>query len=77
MAREVTRDNRGYADTAQDLLLTEEAARMLRISPDTLKDWRINGTGPKCIRLGYKLVRYRRTDVEDWLALQTEGGNHA
>ena len=83
MAKEVVRDNRGYADTEQDLLCPSHVARKLRISVDTLKDWRIRGTGPKFIRLGYKLVRYRPADVERWLRQQTvklngtNGGDHA
>lgn len=80
MSKEVIRDNSLYADTEQDLLCPREVARKLRISVDTLKDWRLQGNGPEFIRLGYNLVRYRPADVERWLRQQTvklNGSDHA
>jgi excisionase family DNA binding protein len=51
------------------LLTQSEAAELLRLSQRTLERLRISGTGPKFVRIGKtKAVRYRPTDVEDWLA---------
>lgn len=54
----------------QDQLLTvEETAALLKISTETLKEWRLNaeGEGPKFLRLGHRTVRYRRSDVAQWM----------
>src|SRR5690606_35165665 len=51
-----------------DLLKEAEVARMARISPKTLGNWRWNAAGgPPFIRLSGRLIRYRRADVEAWL----------
>jgi excisionase family DNA binding protein len=55
--------------TNDELKTTEELAERLRISTSTLRRWRSNGEGPKFIRVGKK-VRYRQSDVEDWLSSQ-------
>lgn len=49
------------------LVAPEEVAAYLGISPDTMKDYRQQGRGPRYTRVG-KLVRYRMADVEEWLA---------
>ena len=36
------------------------------ISPRTLQRWRVEGVGPKWIKVG-RLVRYRRSDLEAYL----------
>jgi excisionase family DNA binding protein len=53
------------------LLTTEAAAAYLGCSPATLNTWR--STGAVCVpfvRIG-ALVRYRRSDLEAWLASRT------
>lgn len=50
------------------LLTTAEAARFLRVKPLTLKDWRRIKSGPPFVKLGARLVRYRREDLEAWAA---------
>ncbi|WP_017584299.1 helix-turn-helix transcriptional regulator [Nocardiopsis valliformis] len=48
--------------------LTEpEAAHHLRVSPDTLRRWRREGTGPDWHRAGGRLIRYRLTEVDAWV----------
>ena len=55
-------------DDKQDLVLTEsEAARQLRVSVTGLRKWRRDGTGPRYVRLGGRLIRYRVPDIENWL----------
>lgn len=55
-----------------------EAARFLSMSVRTLEDWRYKGGGPAYYKLGRRLVRYRRADLEKFLAagarINTAGG---
>ena len=53
-----------------DCLCTKELAEWLRVGPQTLRKWRINGRGPAYVRMGEYpagAILYRRTDVEEWL----------
>lgn len=52
------------------LLGQKEAAYILGISPRSLEAWRCKGGGPKFIRYSNRCIRYRRTDLEDWLQLR-------
>ena len=55
------------------LLLTQrEAALALRLSERTLERWRVQGTGPRFVRLNHS-IRYRPADVELWLASRIVG----
>jgi predicted DNA-binding transcriptional regulator AlpA len=45
-------------------------ADYLHTSPRTLEDWRYRRTGPPYMRVGGQ-IRYRRADVDAWLATQT------
>ena len=51
------------------LLTTTEAADLLRLSPRTLEDMRVTGSGPRYFKLGpgkRSKVVYRREDLEAW-----------
>ena len=52
-----------------EFLDTDGLARILGLSPGTLRTWRWSGVGPKFHRLNGIAgpVRYRRDDVEFWL----------
>jgi hypothetical protein len=53
------------------LLTTVEAADYLRLSPRTLEDMRITGTGPRYFKLGpgkRSKVVYRWEDLECWVS---------
>jgi predicted DNA-binding transcriptional regulator AlpA len=52
------------------LLTQEDLATELGMKPQSLADWRHRGVGPRFVKLG-QLVRYRRSDVENWLNSQT------
>ncbi|MBT4092638.1 MAG: helix-turn-helix domain-containing protein [Nitrospinaceae bacterium] len=43
-----------------------EAAEFLRLSPDTLRQWRHLRKGPKYLKLGSK-VMYRKCEIILWL----------
>jgi len=44
-----------------------DLAKMLDVSPRTIRRWRRNGTGPRYIKINDRVVRYHEIDVEDWL----------
>ena len=50
------------------LLRTEEAAALLGYTPRTLAVWRHRGEGPPHVRINGRTVRYRRSDLEAWIA---------
>lgn len=51
----------------EELLTSEQVARMLAMSPMTVRRLRMSGEGPPWIRVGKRAIRYRRGDVEAWL----------
>ena len=57
------------ASVAAEWLTTREVSLLTGIAEQTLAIWRHNGTkGPKFSRPLPRVVRYRRSDVEQWLA---------
>jgi excisionase family DNA binding protein len=62
--------------TRSELLLTpKEAAEFLGIPLGTLAQWRSQRRGPPYIKLEERLVRYRRSDLEEYLAGRLVGTN--
>ena len=49
------------------LLTTEDVATLLNVKPRTLKQWRHERRGPRYVSLGRRIVRYRRSDVDEWI----------
>ncbi len=61
-----------------EVMNTPEAAKYVCLSKPTLERLRLTGDGPPYAKLG-KAVRYRRADLEAWLASRmirstSEGG---
>ena len=50
-----------------DFLTDLQAAAILAVEPRTLRLWR-HTRGLPFIRITSKVIRYRRTDIDDWLA---------
>jgi hypothetical protein len=51
----------------KDQYVPEEiAARLLHLSPRTLRNWRVTGDGPKFKRISKRAIRYRVGDLIDW-----------
>ncbi len=50
-----------------ELLTTNEAARLVKVSPRTLEKWRRTGEGPKYHVLG-GVVRYSTEELQLWTA---------
>ena len=57
-----------------DLLTEEETATILQVHRATLSRWRQRGGGPPFVRLGPKLIRYRRSELRAWVAEGQHGG---
>jgi predicted DNA-binding transcriptional regulator AlpA len=57
---------------AAEWISPSQLAAELDIPIKTLYQWRYRGTGPRAHRIG-KHVRYRRRDIEAWLATQADG----
>ena len=58
-------------DLVSEILTTNQAAHLLGLAASTLNKWRVYGTGPCFIKLG-RAVRYRREDLEAYLASNTQ-----
>jgi excisionase family DNA binding protein len=56
----------------EELLTVEEAARYLRVTRRTLDRWRASGIGPPSIKLPSGGRRYRRADLDAYLAEHQE-----
>lgn len=59
----------------QELLTLREAADRLRISPQTLMNWRSKNKGPKSAMFGGR-VRYRPQDIDTWIEQQFKGNTN-
>lgn len=52
-----------------DLLLTaREYARRASVSEDTVRRWARDGWGPRPVRVGPRAIRYRESEITDWLS---------
>jgi predicted DNA-binding transcriptional regulator AlpA len=49
------------------LLTQREAASVLRLSERTLERLRVTGLGPQFLRCGGRAIRYRQSDLENWI----------
>ncbi|RLB40402.1 MAG: DNA-binding protein [Deltaproteobacteria bacterium] len=61
-----------------NLLDERTAAEMLRLSVQTLRNWRTQRRGPAYLKLG-RAVRYRPEDLEDYIRarrIELERNNH-
>lgn len=59
-----------------DVLIETELARALRLSAGHVRNLRSLGDGPRFMRLG-RSIRYRWSDVADWLASRTVSSTSA
>lgn len=57
-----------YAISPSDLLGEKEVAAELGIAPGTLRNWRSLRTGIPYVKLGKRAIRYRRADVDAFIA---------
>ena len=57
-----------------NLLTEEEVAKHLKVSLAALRRWRLEGRGPRFLKVS-ALVRYRPEELEEWLLSQPTGGS--
>lgn len=49
-----------------DLLTTEEVAARFRVNPSTVRRWRLDGVGPRHVRIG-SIYRYPAALLDEWV----------
>jgi predicted DNA-binding transcriptional regulator AlpA len=57
----------GHPAEIDPLLTFQQLSEMLNIPVVSLYNLRYRGKAPKAIRIGSKTLRFRRSDVEEWL----------
>lgn len=60
-------------ENKENLLTTEDAAKILGMAEQTLRIWRMVSKGPSYIRIN-RYIRYRREDLDEFVAKRTVGG---
>ncbi|MFG6193373.1 helix-turn-helix transcriptional regulator [Nonomuraea sp. JJY05] len=65
------------AQRSDDWLTTAELACLARVSLSTVRRWARQGIGPRPRRVGPRLVRYHRPEVETWLTGTSKKGEGA
>jgi predicted DNA-binding transcriptional regulator AlpA len=59
-------------EIAMTLLTGREAAHVLRLSERTIERLRVNGRGPKFVRINHS-IRYRQQDLDAYIAARVVG----
>jgi predicted DNA-binding transcriptional regulator AlpA len=54
-------------DNENELLTERDAADWLKLTSKCLQAWRQQGRGPAFVRIGSRTVRYRVTDLREWV----------
>jgi len=55
------------APDSQEALMTEQqAAAFLNVNPRTLQKWRVEGGGPRFVRMSRRCIRYWPKDIREW-----------
>lgn len=52
-------------------LTTEQTAAAISVPANTLKFWRQQGTGPRYIKAGRRVL-YRQSDLDEWMSEQRQ-----
>ena len=50
-----------------ELMTTEEVAKHFRVNPSTVRRWRLDGVGPRFVKIG-NVYRYPRSALVEWIA---------
>lgn len=67
MRRNTTTDSPVPAINQGDLLTEQEAAVALNCAVRTLRNWRALRKGPRFRKIGERIVRYHRSDLEAFI----------
>lgn len=54
-------------DSLETLLPEKHAAKLMGVSPRTLRNWRVIGGGPQYVKVSARCIRYRRADILAWI----------
>ena len=54
------------ASDISNLLTTEEVAERFRVNPSTVRRWRLDGVGPRHVRIG-SVYRYPLALLDEWI----------
>jgi predicted DNA-binding transcriptional regulator AlpA len=54
------------------ILDSRQTGRYLGVTEDALRLWREKGGGPPFFKAGPRLIRYRRSDLDQWIAKRIE-----
>jgi predicted DNA-binding transcriptional regulator AlpA len=60
-------DARNCSCNGEGLMSPQDVSDYLQVPVTTLHNWHYSSTGPPCAKIGRHL-RYRRVDVEAWVA---------
>jgi excisionase family DNA binding protein len=60
------------AISSRERLTVAEVCADLGVSRSTFYEWRVKGTGPRCIKLPNGEIRVRRVELERWLDSREE-----
>ncbi|KRC90051.1 hypothetical protein ASE25_11200 [Terrabacter sp. Root85] len=52
-----------------ELMTTEEVARHFRVDPSTVRRWRLDGVGPRFVKIGH-VYRYPRGSLHEWISIR-------
>lgn len=57
-------------EVSQELLSANQVASFLGIPQKTLADWRYKHMGPAFVRIGGRLIRYKKSALVEWINSQ-------
>ncbi|HYN29285.1 MAG TPA: helix-turn-helix domain-containing protein [Dermatophilaceae bacterium] len=55
-----------------ELMTTDEVAAHFRVNPSTIRRWRLDGVGPRYVKVG-SVYRYPRSLLSEWITAQVGG----
>lgn len=64
-------ENFTASSSLEPLLSIEQLAEYLGVPVTTIYDWRVDGKGPRGVRVG-RYVKFAVSDVREWVAQQRE-----
>jgi len=50
-----------------ELMTTDEVAEHFRVNPSTVRRWRLDGVGPRFVKVG-SVYRYPRAIIDEWVS---------
>ncbi len=54
-------------DPTKPIFTPVELSQYLGVTHQCLANWRCRGEGPRFLRVGKRIIRYRWKDVEEWM----------